>query len=110
MFKGNKMKKQTMSDFYVTTTISIPQGDEDKYRLSIDENTKFVDFIYDKIKQEPDMLKVKPEYRSIGNFKFHKTHTETFKDIKKILSKYHVSFSNIYRKLYSEFVTSTLKN
>lgn len=104
-----KSKEVNNNLLYVNSTIGVPQGDEDKFKLSIEENTKFVDFIYDKITQDPSLLKKRPHVTSIANFKIRKTHAEKFKKIQAMLKPVNLSFSKLYRQLYAEFISYTLK-
>jgi len=99
------MNKVKFSDMYLTSTVSVPKDTKHIYKaLTVEQNTEFLEYIYNRIKSNPEILKKKPLLKSSINFKAKKTHETMYKEVQKILKKHNISFSSIYRDLYPKFV------
>ena len=103
------------SEKYGVSTVTIPEEEKEKYKsMNIEKNTQFLEYINKRIKDSPDVLDMASEQKmEVFNFKFHKRGKPIYEEIKKKLKEYKdknakkpVRFSNLYRLLFEEFITS----
>jgi ABC-type Na+ transport system ATPase subunit NatA len=103
----NKKPERKLSNLYILSTVAVPRDEAHLYKaMTVEENTKFIDFIYDKLKADESILTKRPLILNNLNFKAKISHKHKYKEIQVILKKYNISFSSLYRKLYQEFAES----